>query len=668
MEKTIHMKVDAKILSSLNQIYKEILLRPVDEEGIKQYSKYIPYRENYIRKMLMKSTEYKNLNNKSIDHTMCPKNILHKYRFISGIEIAKQKIIHQDKKILVLSLVKNCIICRTLDTIQKFIDTLSTQFQTVKFGFLTNNNLDDTENKLKILQETNTNIHLIVHNDEHISIVNNGSTPPNKIAQLALYRERLLKDCLKQFHPIKFDYIIVYDSDISFNTDNIVQDIIDSISIDTEWSAISANNCFEKSSIHYDTLALRLHEHPIDIGQIYPNFKTFYGYSQKWNTQSYIFQNFVDVQCAFGGMTIYNAKDITTLLKKHNKLYDTENFPEYTCEHICLDSKLPNKHFINSNMKLPSNTNIEGDIYGAPMMFIPRDAGFFSVFNFLIGTMSRGCRVYPYFNKNIFLKHRNENKHFCYWTDDENSWLSFFEPVSYYSEDNEHIDKTFLKYKISCGEEAPEEFKTPRVFGELLKNSPKDFLQNWRNNIHGVFKQYINFKQDIVDEANKCFDNMFCNHQDFIIGVHYRHPSHNVECGEVYLQDYFNQIDQLLIEHPKAQIFLCTDTEFGVMSFKHRYQHRLRFIETIDRLPVDNILQWAYALNKYGKADCVGLVNNQGYQLHNCSLNNTNNINLTKNLLIEVLCLSKCNILINTTSNISLALSYINPDIPIITI
>ena len=78
-------------------------------------------------------------------------------------------------------------------------------------------------------------------------------------------------------------------------------------------------------------------------------------------------------------------------------------------------------------------------------------------------------------------------------------------------------------------------------------------------------------------------------------------------------------------------------------------------------------LHWAFGLAD-GKADHVGFINGKGYELHHKRVKQNNNKKMTIDLLKEVLCLSKCNQLINNISNIPLAISYINPNIEIITL
>ena len=62
----------------------------------------------------------------------------------------------------------------------------------------------------------------------------------------------------------------------------------------------------------------------------------------------------------------------------------------------------------------------------------------------------------------------------------------------------------------------------------------------------------------------------------------------------VYLNDYFKKLDNILIDDD-YKIFLATDTDFGLLAFKSRYGDKIIYTKNIDRLPLDNILEWAYA-------------------------------------------------------------------------
>lgn len=295
--------------------------------------------------------------------------------------------------------------------------------------------------------------------------------------------------------------------------------------------------------------------------------------------------------------------------------------------------------------------------------FIPRDAGFFSVFNFYVGTLYKGVRSYPYFNKQVFLNINNgNNQHFCYWTDSENCWFDYFQPVKFNDDDVIHLTNEYKTFPIDVGFNAPEEFRIPEKTKNLIL-SP-DFIE-WRKRIHEVYSKYVKFHPNILHIVDT-FWSYNINDSSNVIGIHYRHPSHFVESGKIYLDSYFNQVDQILSSNPESKIFLASDSSFGVYAFLERYGNKVCYFPEIDRITMSEFLEWAFSLSE-GKPDHVGFVNGKGYELHHKRIGK-NNHQMTYDLLCEVLCLSKCSQLIHTTSNIALALSYINPHLKLISI
>lgn len=288
--------------------------------------------------------------------------------------------------------------------------------------------------------------------------------------------------------------------------------------------------------------------------------------------------------------------------------------------------------------------------------FIPRDAGFFSVFNFFIGSISLGYRMYPYFNLNKLLEYYGKLEHFTYLDNKENCWFDFFEPIQYYTNDNKHININ-INNKISHGWEAPEEFRLHQKVTELITNSK---FKEWRHNTNKVFEKYIKFNPIIINKINE-ITKLFSNK---MIAVHYRNPAHCCEeSGYKYFDDYFKKIDNILSIYPDAFIFLATDTDFGIAAFTMRYGSKIIYNKETLRSSMNNILEWAYTLNDGVKSDHVGFFNGKSFQIHN---NSNSNIQLGYDVIIDAVCISKCNYFIHTTSNISLAVSYMNPDLEMI--
>lgn len=291
-----------------------------------------------------------------------------------------------------------------------------------------------------------------------------------------------------------------------------------------------------------------------------------------------------------------------------------------------------------------------------PLLFVPRDSGFFSAFNFLLGAIVSGQRVYPYFNRQELLKRNSICRQFCYWTNSDNSWLDFFEPIRYYKNDVTHISNELLKLPHTQGADGPKEFTIPADIISLLRGD-KDIFNEWRSSTHKIYSKYIKFKQDFLNDVDKAFSSNFST---FTIGIHYRHPSHYIEGGATFFKQYFEHLDPLVQKHPDCKIFVASDTDFGILAFQQRYRDKVKFIVSTERLSLDNILEWAFAMST-GKSDIVGFINNNGYDLHTSRCNYQNNKKILYDLFIEVLFLSKCNLTISGVSNIPLTISYLNP-------
>jgi hypothetical protein len=292
--------------------------------------------------------------------------------------------------------------------------------------------------------------------------------------------------------------------------------------------------------------------------------------------------------------------------------------------------------------------------------FIPRDAGFFSVFNFLIGTLKQGIHAYPYFNKEMFLKLHGSNKHFAYWTDSENCWFDYFEPLKFSDNDYIHYTNEYKNFTRDCGMSAPEEFKVPSETKQLISS---DHFQEWRKETNETYAKYIKFNQEIISIVDGFWNNNI-NPDNHVIGIHYRHPSHFIESGKISLDSYFSVVDKILSEIPNAQIFLASDNTFGIYAFLERYGNKICFFSDIDRITMSEFLEWAFSLAD-AKPDHVGFIKGKGHELHHKRIGK-NNKQMTLDLLTEVLCLSRCNFLVHCLSNISLSISYMNPNINLI--
>ena len=584
---------------------------------------------------------------------------LPKICFIQGDTVKKKKnlLFFKDKKILALSLIRNC--CSSFKKIKKFISDLEKHTLKTNFYFFTNNNTYGSEKILQEWTEENASVCGILGLEEKITL-------ENRIIKLAEYRNLVLREGLNYFGK-DFDYLIVFDSDLS-NKYIESEDLLKSISeVPEPWSIISGNSCYKDSNYYYDCFAMRLKDQPDKIYDVYPNFFEHFGKTTKWIDKLYVFDGIVEVKTAFGGISVYKISEILEVLKKTDKnIYELQGLPSGACEHISLSNRLSNKKYIHSDLKYYHAESLEGDLMNNSYCFIPRDAGFFSVFNFYIGSLASGDRVYPYFNKKSFLSlNGNINDHFCYWTDKNNCWFDYFEKVSFYDKDDTHEDvKQMLFFRVTNGsDKASDFFKVPKETLRLISN--EELFSKWRKEISPFYKKYIKFNNDIIKEVDSfCHKNRLDTNT---IGVHYRHPSHSIESGQLYLKQYFDEIDKRLDKNSFSDIFLASDNDFGILAFKQRYKDKIKYIEDIKRLDLDNFLAWAFSLaNRKVEVDSVGFIGGKGSELQHLTDKNINNKKMTQDLLKEVICLSRCDSLICSQSNISLALSYMNTELEMI--
>ena len=408
-------------------------------------------------------------------------------------------------------------------------------------------------------------------------------------------------------------------------------------------------------------------------------------------------------------------------------------------------------------------------------LFIPRDAGFLSVFNFYIGAIhnNKDKKIYPYLNKKALLQYNNisQVKHYSYFDNvNNNIWFRFFEPIKFSNYDNFHIDTNNDNFDIEITQnnkfsdfnfnnlnfhltlaagdhniEAGVEFRFPDETRKLFldnvivndlnklninnhdeclyklkynknnwfkegmfenkystvkpfdwksyinrysdlvnnlyseKNAKEHFLRygfnegrtgssdddfnfkfnKWRREVNFTFKKYIFLKKEIQNKV----DNVFNNINNKIISVHCRHPSAFCESGLVLLKDYYKEIDKIFKEFPDSKIFLATDSDFIISSFEFNYgKEKIIYNKDILRTDIDNIIEWAFSLNKKNM-DNIGFIDGKGYQIQHISSASKIPIDLGLDIILDIFCLARGNYFIGAQSNITLAVSYINPDL-----
>ncbi len=567
------------------------------------------------------------------------------------------------QKILVLSLVNN--IEANIQNLTQFLKTLQSGFKDLWFAYLTNNNRDKTLKVLENLKQAfpENRVDGITLPDERVEVISRGGAG-NRTPIFARYRNTLFSFAKEWMHAQKEapDYVLQIDSDLDLSP----------ISLDTfatflqapqPYGAICANGLYKDTPFFYDTFSLRLLNDPKEITKVYPLFNNYYGRNTKWINKLHEFRAWTQVQSAFGGMTLIPRATLEAL---ESPPYD-ESIPGAECEHVSFCQKLKEPIYINPHWHFNTNHSVEGCLYPSLTTCIPRDAGFFSVFNFYMAALAKDPyrRVYPSWTLNDFARANitNSPKHFCYFSKNHNNaWLEYFKPVSFFPSDTTMTNpqpKPHTTFTVTQGCDGPPEFRVPTVTAALF-SSPT--FAEWRKNTHRIFSTRIQLSDKLAAEVSAKQLALFHPHRRPIIGVHYRHPSHSCEEKRPLLfRDYFKTIDGLLEQHPNASILLSTDTDLGVVGFKNKYGARLFYDAAVQRTSLDNILEWAYARGR-GAVNAVGMINNKGYELQHTQ-GDPYHSELGCDVICDVMLLAQCDYFVHSVSNLALAVSYINPDV-----
>ena len=298
------------------------------------------------------------------------------------------------------------------------------------------------------------------------------------------------------------------------------------------------------------------------------------------------------------------------------------------------------------------------DIDLGPLKFIPHDGGFFSNFNFLVGEMYLGRAVYPLFSETEAIRYNKSLKHFAYVDRGrENSWFDFFEPIAYFPGDALHSDTAYIsRLPDTWGHLAAPEFRLPAATMRLYR---RDDFQDWRWAVHHAVADKLRVAPDI----RVSIDDMLARMPGRRIGVHVRHPSHLVEQGSIFFDDYFLAIDRIRGEYPASSLFLATDNDLAIAAFTQRYGDAVFCYPGFIRQSIDDVLEWVYSLSQ-ASLDDMGFVGGVGFQTHYklaAAGGGLDGVRAGKEAVTDVFTLAACDDFVCTASNFTLTCAFMNP-------
>ena len=252
------------------------------------------------------------------------------------------------------------------------------------------------------------------------------------------------------------------------------------------------------------------------------------------------------------------------------------------------------------------------------------DSGFFSnvncVVNHLHHSLGRDgcCAIHVDWRPKT-----GDRPYFTYGTrDDGNLWDQFFEPLHFpRAPETEVRTASYADYSMT-GRAAYEMYKLDR---------------GWRERFHRAYSQYIRIRRPLVERAEAAGERM---EGKFCVGVHFRHPIHSYEeprpaPGFVKHALWARRV---LPKNGQGTVVLATDVTECADYFREVFGERLVLQSEVDRVSLADAREVHQAPAAPRRA-------------------------LGEQVLIDALLLSRCQVLIHNTSNITTAVGYMNPSL-----
>ena len=318
---------------------------------------------------------------------------------------------------------------------------------------------------------------------------------------------------------------------------------------------------------------------------------------------------------------------------KITELYDVQVIPDvkrpmalgFQTEEIAQLISLESSEAINNN-KIISTTKNDKKLV---VISKHHDGGFFSNFNKVIHLIKKYDRGYDF---KVDWTFRGSEIAFRYGdVIGENIWNLFFEPLPF-NEEIEYSKTIFLDRYL--------DYSITHVNAHNLYLNQN--FTKVRNLYHEIYHKYIKIKPDILAEVNNFFDTHLAG--NICLGVHKRHVLHYREEHSkkvVPIGDYLEVIKQLMSQSGAEKIFLATDEKEAVEAMKQAFGDRLICRQDIIRASVSESQEMHWQAKNSGSR-------------------------LGREVLIDALLLAKCNIFLHGLSNISTAVSFVNPDLKMV--
>ena len=404
--------MDKQIYKLLNQIHTEVNDgQQIDEPTYNMYAKNVRVdRSPASLARIRENMKYHRINLQSIITSPINREIILLQDDDIKISEHFDSMALMENTILVIALVQNFE--STSMYIEQFIISLQSHFKTVYFYFGTYNNTDNTTSILQSL----CNRYPDICQGTYFSDV--PFEVENKCFKAHL-RNQCYQNAKTQFGS-GCDYLIYLDH-VAISKPINIDGVITSFALAETWDIICGNRVFQNSSYHSDVFDLRLIGDSTNILEKYKYFESFVGKSLYWIDKFYSFETWYKVDAAFGGIMILQNKIFNL-----DKLWDEDDNDPNLSINISLCTKFLNV-YVNPSLRFEQHTQVEGILYHNPSIFIPSDTDFCGGMNMYITALMSGCRIYPYYNKEIFMEKNTTLQHFTYLDDTiDNCWFEYF--------------------------------------------------------------------------------------------------------------------------------------------------------------------------------------------------------------------------------------------------
>lgn len=210
------------------------------------------------------------------------------------------------------------------------------------------------------------------------------------------------------------------------------------------------------------------------------------------------------------------------------------------------------------------------------------------------------------------------------------------------------FDKYGLYYDPSCGPNWWTYYFEPICLGEMENvkiayPTKEQYWEAWiqrrmisRETAALIVRKYIHVKPHIQQKVDAFVNRFFLG--KYVIGIHYRGTDKSTEAPRIAYETVFEEIGKQIPQEKPYILFIATDEADFLEQARERYLTRVVATEAYRSVRGDLGVHFVYK----------------------------NNYISGEEALMDACLLSKCDLLIRTSSNLSLWSTYFNPDLPVI--